>query len=392
MGTPVLKLVYDRNHRASNTKEGAVELRITYNRKQKHVTTGVRLLPRQWRQGCVVNRTDAFEVQHTLDMFVAHARRVISDLMERGELDMRTVVQAVGGKLKEEASANVPGCRPLVEFFRERAMVRGYGLSEDSRERYARFLRWFEKWGGMQTFDDVTEVNILHMDEALTETGMKPYSKWQNYHRFLNSFIMDAMEEGLLAKNPYKRLHIQKNQESGSIGKYLTLEELGRVMALRLPVGYLRHARDLFVFQTYTCLAYADLAAFDASKIVEDEAGRKVYHGRRGKTGQEFVFLMLKPALDVLAAYGGKLPLMSNEKYNQYLKLVVMAAGIDKPVSSHWARHTGATLLLNGGVGMETVAKVLGHSSPRITRQVYAKLLDDTVVAAMEDAAARLGM
>ena len=58
--------------------------------------------------------------------------------------------------------------------------------------------------------------------------------------------------------------------------------------------------------------------------------------------------------------------------------------GIDKPISSHWARHTGATMLFNSGhLDMEVVSKVLGHSSTKITRQIYAKLLDDTVVEAM---------
>ena len=70
-------------------------------------------------------------------------------------------------------------------------------------------------------------------------------------------------------------------------------------------------------------------------------------------------------------------------KYNEYLKVVAQAAGIDKPLSSHWARHTGATLLLNGGTDMRIVSKICGHSSTRITEQVYAKLLDETVVDAV---------
>ena len=65
-------------------------------------------------------------------------------------------------------------------------------------------------------------------------------------------------------------------------------------------------------------------------------------------------------------------------------RLLAMMAGIDKPVSSHWARHTGATMLLNSGMSMEIVSKVLGHSSTKITREVYAKLLDETVSDAME--------
>lgn len=38
MGIPTLKLLFDRQKRASRTKEGAIELRITFNRVQKHVT------------------------------------------------------------------------------------------------------------------------------------------------------------------------------------------------------------------------------------------------------------------------------------------------------------------------------------------------------------------
>lgn len=54
-------------------------------------------------------------------------------------------------------------------------------------------------------------------------------------------------------------------------------------------------------------------------------------------------------------------------------------------VSSHWARHTGATLLLNEGVPMQIVSKICGHSSIKITEQVYAKLLDETVVDAISE-------
>jgi site-specific recombinase XerD len=72
-------------------------------------------------------------------------------------------------------------------------------------------------------------------------------------------------------------------------------------------------------------------------------------------------------------------------KYNEYLKIVAQASGIDKPLSTHWARHTGATLLLNEGVPMQIVSKICGHSSTKITEQVYAKLLDETVVDAIQN-------
>ncbi len=383
MGTPTMKLIYDRRHRASNTKEGAIELRITYNRIQKHATTGVRVLPKQWKNGQVVNRLDASELQHTLDLFVARARKVVNEHLEDGTLDMQTIVAVIGGKEKQQASENVPDRILLMDYFRERSAIRKHGRTTDSQKRYDRFIKWFDEWGCMVTFSDITEINILKMDEALTAKGMCAYSKWNNYHRFLNSFILDAMNDGYMRKNPYKGIFIDRAPTSDALDKCLTREEFDRVAKLDLPTNYLRHARDLFVFQTYTCLSYTDLASFDASKVREVN-GKEMYVGRRGKTNQEFVFMLLSPAKRILDAYGGKLPLMSNQKYNQQLKNIGVLAGIKGALSSHWARHTGATLLLNSGAEMEIVSKVLGHSTTTITRRVYAKLLDETVADAMD--------
>lgn len=383
MGTPIFKLVFDRKKRASATKEGSVDLRITYDRIQRHVATGVRCLPKQWRNGNIVGRVDAMDMQQTLDTFVAKARRIVNEQMQAGTFDMQTIVSTITGKQKKEASEHVPDKRPLIEFFNERATIRKYGRAEDSQERYDRFLRWFEQWGGMQTFGDITEANIIKMDEALG-SKMKPCSKWGNYHRFLNGFIIDAINEGIIRKNPYKSLHIKKDKNSDdALEKYLTKEEFARLSKMELPSDYLRHARDLFLFQTYTCMAYVDLAAFNPDKIT-DIKGRKMYMGRRGKTNQKFTFMLLPQALEILERYGGKLPMMSNQKYNHYIQMIAVMAGINKPVSTHWARHTGATLLLNSGVDMEVVSRVLGHSSTRMTRMIYAKMLDETIADAME--------
>lgn len=379
-----MKLIFDRKKRATATKEGVIELRITYKRIQRFAVTGIRVLPKHWRDGRVVNRLDALELQNALDMYVLNARRTINDLMEHGRLDMDTIVADINHASERQITANVPHEKRLMDYFTERAAIRKYGRSEDSQERYDRFLRWFEQWGGMLTFADITEANIMRMDEALTRQGMKDCSKWGNYHRFLNSFIIDAIDEGIMQRNPYKHIHINKDKNCGdALEKYLTAGEFARLAAMDPPIDYLRHARDLFIFQTYTCLSYVDMAAFDAARIREVK-GRPMYVGRRGKTRQEFTFLLLPQAQKILERYGGELPMMSNQKYNQYLKMLATMAGINKPVSSHWARHTGATLLLNSGVEMEVVSKVLGHSSTKMTRQIYAKLLDETIADEME--------
>ena len=373
--TPLLEFVYNRKKTAATNREAAVELRITFERKQKYMTTGIRLLPKHWHRGAVVNRIDARELNETLEKLMTEVRQVILEMMSESVMDIFSIQE----RLKRKRASTIS----FLEFCEQRTKIRQYGKAEDSKERYSRFMRFFSAWGKIRYFEDVTDANILALDEHLAKKGLKPYSKWNNYHRFLNSFILDAIDEGFLKRNPYKWIRIDKEKSKGGIGKYLSPLEFAKVRDVALPSECLQRVRDVFVFQTYTCLSYTDLHDFDASKIKEVK-GMKVYVGNRAKTKQTFTIPLLSPAMAVLKKYQNKLPVISNVKYNEYLKVIAQAAGIDKPVSSHWARHTGATLLLNeGGMDLKTVAKICGHSSFKITEQVYANMLDDTVVDKM---------
>ena len=373
--TPLVALVFNRRHTATTTKEAAVELRVSYQKEQKYMSTGVRLLPKHWRRGMVINRVDAIQLNQTLEKLVVDVRKVILQMMDDGNID----IFSIPDKLKRLRSGNLT----FLDFCDTRMKIRQYGKAVDSQERYTRFMKFFRSWGKIVEFEDITDLNIIALDEYLAARGLKPYSKWNNYHRFLNSFILDAIDEGYVKRNPYKWVRIEKEKSKGGIGKYLSPQEFAKVRDMDLPTESLQRVRDLFVFQTYTCLSYVDLNSFDAEKI-EKVKGMKVYIGTRAKTSQTFTIPLLKPALAILKKYNNRLPLISNVKYNEYLKVVAQNAGIDKPVSSHWARHTGATLLLNSGdVPMNIVQHILGHASQRMTEQVYAKRLDESIVDAM---------
>jgi site-specific recombinase XerD len=75
-----------------------------------------------------------------------------------------------------------------------------------------------------------------------------------------------------------------------------------------------------------------------------------------------------------LANSDSLLPVPSNQKMNAYLKEIADIAGINKVLTTHTARRTFATtIMLQNGVNMEAVSKMLGHTSLFMTRK-YAKV------------------
>ena len=373
---PQISFVFDRRKTASSTTKSSVEMRICYDYKQKYISTGIWLYSNQWKNGKIINCPDIVQISQILDKLLTDVRQIIYEMMVEGSIDIFSIPNRLERKKK--------GSTSFIQYCNQRATIRKYGKKKDSQERYNRFIRLFTRWGKITSFEDITDNNIINYDKYLDKTGMKPYSKWNNYHRFLNSFILDAIDDGYLKRNPYKWLNIDKQKVSHGIDKCLTPGEFRKLKNTTMITASLERAKDLFIFQTYTCLSYSDLRMFD-EKNIHTVKGSKVYVGYRIKTNKKYTVPLLLPAIKILKKYMGKLPIISNEKYNDYLKVVALAAGIDKPISSHWARHTGATLLLNEGVDLKIVSKICGHSSTKITEQVYAKLLDETVVDAVQE-------
>ena len=89
---------------------------------------------------------------------------------------------------------------------------------------------------------------------------------------------------------------------------------------------------------------------------------------------------------------GRVLPLSSNQKLNNYLKELAEICGIKKNLTMHMARHTFATTVtLSNGVPIETVSKILGHSSLKVT-QIYARVLESKISEDMNTLKEKLGM
>lgn len=114
------------------------------------------------------------------------------------------------------------------------------------------------------------------------------------------------------------------------------------------------------------------------------------------KTGTPSKIKLLDIPLSILKKYELKrdgnylLPVMSNGKYNLYLKEIAELCGIEKNVTSHLARHTFATTVTYAnGVSIESISKMLGHTKISTT-QIYARIVDKTISDEMDKLARTL--
>jgi len=373
MRIPKLTLVYDRQKRSGKNKTGTVEIRISQGKDRKYISTGVRLLPKEWSNGSVVGRRDWKELNGQLQLLLRRCSEIVTEMMEQGCLELGAIPRIVDESIVQQQT--------FLSYAEEKAERRKAGLREGTRKRYKVVFDFLKEWKGIVHFADVTEQNVLKMDECLKKRGLKECSRY-SYHKVLKIFVVYAFADGLIPSNPYAKVKIKRGEEDG-LQRCLTPQEFHRFERCKIEDSCLERVRDLFVFQTYTMMSYSDLELFKMEDCVKMD-GKLVYRSKRIKTLQPFTVVLMRPALAILEKYGGKLPLISNVKYNLYLKAAVKYAKIDKAVTTHWARHTGATMMLNeGNMPMHIVQHILGHASIKETERTYAKVLDRTIVEQM---------
>ncbi len=206
------------------------------------------------------------------------------------------------------------------------------------------------------------------------------------YMRKLKTILIYAIREGYITTNPITfKFHKDKVEKEP-----LTLEEVRRIRTVKLGSKRIENIRDLFILQCYTGLAFRDMSCFSEKDIKIDKDGKEWIVKERIKTGITALIPILPVVKEILVKYNYHLPTLTNQKYNSYLKEIQDVCGITKTLHSHLARHTCGTLLLNAGVDMLTVSKVLGHSSTKTTEAVYAKLLPETIMRRVEEVSDKL--
>lgn len=201
----------------------------------------------------------------------------------------------------------------------------------------------------------------------------------------LRKIVNMALKNEWIERDPFMKF---KPYFIRSTREFLTAEELAAIEARDYSIVRLQHAKDLFVFSCYTGLAYIDSFNLTPQNLSLGIDGEYWISTCRKKTDQPVRIPLLPKAMAIIEKYkthpsviakGKLLPTFSNQNLNSYLKEIADLCGIVKPLTFHIARHTFATTVtLTNGVPIETVSKLLGHTSIRTT-QIYAKVIEKKV-------------
>lgn len=363
-------LIWDRRKCASTQKSASVEVRFTYGSKQKYYSTGIRLFVGEWndKKKIAVKRKDAAEINARLDGYSERARELVVEMIKSGKIEL----DALPKMMSADRIGN------FVDYCEKRAEERK--VSEHTKERYRIFIRFLRSWNRIVSFQDLTPAKVRCMAEFLHTAGKKE-STIYDYHKRLKLFCNDACTDGLIEKNPYDMLTFTISRGEKQYVDCVSEAVFNQIKGLVLDNARLAKTRDLFLMQCYTGLAYSDLMAFSLDNC-EQSNGKYFYHSKRTKTDTDFVLQLLPQAVEILKTYEGKLPKYSNQKYNDYLKVIGMLVGVPS-LHSHMGRATAATLFLSKGMPINIVSKVLGHTNLRQTQR-YARTLDKDVRSAFD--------
>lgn len=388
METRLSILFYAKKSLQNSNKLLAIYLRATINGKRFEVSTQRYVEPMRWSVSSGKIKGNSEEAR-SVNQYLDSLRQKIYDYQKMIIREGNTFTKE---SLHQKWYNKQEYVHSLIEVFKHHndqlQSLIGISNSEATFGKYRTtldhtisFLKW--KYGRL----DIEVSNIGYGFITEFEFWLKSQKKCNHnttikYISNLRKIINLCIKNGWLTKDPFAGFKMTKREV---VREILTEEELQTLIAKNIQNIRLRQIRDVFIFSCFTGLAYVDVKGLKRSDIaIGIDEGHWIYT-RRKKTDTPTRIPLLPVVIEIINRYKDHpecqnqdclLPVPSNAKLNAYLKELADICNINKLLTFHIARHTFATTVtLNNGVPIESVSKMLGHKSIKIT-QIYAKVLD----------------
>jgi integrase len=264
--------------------------------------------------------------------------------------------------------------------------TRGVEPGTAKRDASRRDLHLMPQWANTALVD-ITRHDVKAWAAALAATGLSP-STVQRCLSLLSASLAAAIDAEIIALNPAQRIRIAQGQTISD--RYLTRDEFGALLdqarnkfdaaLISLLAGTgLRWGEGVGIQLPRLDMASANLRVAD----VWDESMRQVKAYPKGKKVRdvpvpEWVLERVTPLVGerrtgFLFDVAGSPPHASNWHRRAWAPMVARS-GVGH-VRIHDLRHTYASWLIQSGLPLAEVGRLLGHVSP-LTTQRYAHLAD----------------
>lgn len=380
-------LFYLKNSK-KKINEKLIYCRITICSKEAPFSTKLKVNPALWNQQdqCATGRSKAASKINTA--LAAITTDIVNQYdrikKRRKRVDAKYLLACLQGQISDKENVMV------VEFFdkyikylEERVLAKD--LSKDAKNRYIRVrdrLKVYikEKFEREDIFLD--EIDIMFTDRFnlfIREKYPCENNTAQKHIQILKTVITSAWGNGYLVCDKLIQYKLKFDKYERTC---LNWDELKRLMQKKFCSERLEKVRDVYVFECFTGFAYSDTLELTEQYFELMNDNNEWINKERCKTKIKARIILSAIPYLIIEKYkdqrvGGRLlPVISNQKMNEYLKEIAVLCNINKNLTTHTARHTFATTVtLTEDVPIETVSKMLGHTNITTT-QIYAKIVD----------------
>ena len=396
-----------------------IRMRVNFASKRIEFTTGYRIDAAKWdsdkqrvRNGCTNKlKQSASEINASLLGYYTEVQEIfkkfeVEEIMPTPE-QIKEAFNALHKPI-EEVKPRKTKPNAFYKVFDE--FVRDCGQQNDwtdsTYEKFAAVKNHLMNFRDGLTFDFFDEKGLNDYVTYLRDVKEMRNSTIGKQLSFLKWFLRWAFKKGLHQNNAYDSYKPKLKSTQKKI-IFLTWEELNKLREFEMPAAKqaLDRARDVFLFQCFTGLRYSDVFNLRRSDIKGDHIEVTTV-----KTSDSLIIELNNHSKAILDKYKDVafeddkvLPVITNQKMNDYLKELAELAGIDEPVrqtyyrgneridevtpkyalfGTHAGRRTFICNTLALGIPPQLVMKWTGHSDYKAMKP-YIDIADDIKANAM---------
>ena len=396
-----------------------IRMRVNFASKRIEFTTGYRIDAAKWdtdkqrvRNGCTNKlKQSASEINASLLGYYTEVQEIFKKFEVEEIMPTPEQIKEAFNELHkpiEEVNPRKSIPNAFYKVFDE--FVRDYGRQNDwtdsTYEKFAAVKNHLMNFRDGLTFDFFDEKGLNDYVTYLRDVKEMRNSTIGKQLSFLKWFLRWAFKKGLHQNNAYDSYKPKLKSTQKKI-IFLTWEELNKLREFEIPATKqaLDRVRDVFLFQCFTGLRYSDVFNLRRSDIKGDHIEVTTV-----KTSDSLIIelndhskAILDKYKDVVFEDDKVLPVITNQKMNDYLKELAELAGIDEPVRQTYYRgneridevtpkyallgtHAGRrTFICNAlalGIPPQVVMKWTGHSDYKAMKP-YIDIADDIKANAM---------